>query len=352
LPEHRDLNPDLTSGEDAIIIGQGNVALDVARILLTDVGLLRKTDITSWALERLAESRIKNIRIVGRRGPVQAAFTIKEVRELMKLPDTHFKPIPAELFPPDLSSLPRPQKRILQLLQKGSSCGPGAEKSWSLDFLLSPQSLSSSLVPSGISHTTSIRALTGLTFIRNNLADPFSPMSSLLPANENTPKMHIPTSTLFRSIGYQSEPLPGFEELGISFDERKGRIENDGLGRILPSTHKTAHSAPLPGLYCAGWVKRGPTGVIASTMNEAFATAESIAADWAEGRPFLKTSGKGWHGVALDAQKLGTIVEPVDWQQWETIDGVEKARGQQQGRVRDKLGRVSEMLAVAKSSQH
>jgi adrenodoxin-NADP+ reductase len=349
LPEYRDLNPDLTAGEDAIIIGQGNVALDVARILLTDVDLLRKTDISSWALERLAQSRIKNIRIVGRRGPVQAAFTIKEIRELMHLPDTHFKPIPADLFPPDLSSLPRPQKRILQLLQTGSSQGPGAKKSWSLDFLLSPQYLSSSPVPSDISHTTSIRALTGLAFTQNTLADPFSPTSSLLPPDENKPKVHIPTTTLFRSIGYKSERLTGFEELDISFDERKGVIENDSLGRILASGNKTANSAPLPGLYCAGWVKRGPTGVIASTMNDAFATAESIAADWAEGRPFLKAWGDGWHGLALDAQKLGNKVEPVDWRQWERIDAIEKARGEQQGRVRDKLGSVSEMLAVAKS---
>lgn len=348
LPEYRDLNPDLTAGEDAIIIGQGNVALDVARILLTDIDVLRKTDITSWALQRLAESRIKNIRIVGRRGPVQAAFTIKEVRELMRLPDTHFKPIPAHLFPPDLSLLPRPQKRILQLLQEGSSCGPGATKTWSLDFLLSPHSLSSSLVPSDISHTASIRALTGVTFTQNKLADPFSRASSLLPPDENAANVHIPTSSLFRSIGYKSEPLAGFDELGISFDSRRGVIENDGLGRILPSSNKTADSAPLPGLYCTGWVKRGPTGVIASTMNDAFATAESIAADWAEGRPFLNASGEGWHGVALDAQQLGINVEPVSWQQWEIIDAVEKARGKQQGRIRDKLGRVSEMLAVAR----
>jgi len=347
LPEYRDLNPDLAAGEDAIIIGQGNVALDVARILLTDIDVLRKTDITTWALERLAESRIKHIRIVGRRGPVQAAFTIKEVRELMQLPNTHLKPIPAELFPPDVSSLPRPQKRIMQLLQKGSACGPGAQKSWSLDFLLSPRSLSSSPIPSDVSHKTLTKTLTGVTFTQNTLAEPFSPTSALLPSNESSPRLYVPTSSLFRSIGYKSAPMPGFDELGISFDERRGIIENDGLGRILPSGNKSDNLNPLPGLYCAGWVKRGPTGVIASTMNDAFATAESIAIDWDEGRPFLKASGEGWRGFAGDAQKLGIKVEPVDWRKWERIDRVERARGEQQGRVRDKLGRVSEMLAVA-----
>lgn len=347
LPEYRDLKPDLTAGEDAVVIGQGNVALDVARILLTDIDVLRKTDITTWALERLAENRIKTIRIVGRRGPMQAAFTIKEVRELMQLPDTHFHPLPADLFPPDLSSLARPHKRIMQLLQKGSSCGPGAKKSWSLDFLLAPQSISSSSAPSHISHTASIKALTGITFTRTKLTEPFSPTSPLFPTREDSPKMHIPTSTLFRSIGYTSEPLPGFDKLGISFDKRKGTIDHDGLGRILSAHHVTDNSQPLPGLYCAGWVKRGPTGVIASTMNDAFATADSITSDRAGGRSFLQASGEGWRGVAVDAQRLGIHVEPVDWRQWEIIDSVEKARGAQQGRIRDKIGRVSEMLALA-----
>jgi adrenodoxin-NADP+ reductase len=216
-----------------------------------------------------------------------------------------------------------------------------------LDFLLSPRSLSSSPIPSDVSHKTLTKTLTGVTFTQNTLADPFSPTSALLPLKESSPRLHIPTSSLFRSIGYKSEPMPGFDELGISFDERRGIIENDGLGRILPSGNKSANSNHLPGFYCTGWVKRGPTGVIASTMSDAFATAESIATDWDEGRPFLKTSGEGWRGFAVDAQKLGIKVEPVDWRKWERIDRVERARGEQEGRVRDKLGRVSEMLAVA-----
>jgi adrenodoxin-NADP+ reductase len=85
-------------------------------------------------------------------------------------------------------------------------------------------------------------------------------------------------------------------------------------------------------------------------MDDAFATAEAIAADWAEGRPFLTSAGDGWRGVALDAQQLSTMVEPVNWKQWEVIDAVEKARGKQQGRLREKLGRVGEMLAVAHPS--
>jgi len=82
-------------------------------------------------------------------------------------------------------------------------------------------------------------------------------------------------------------------------------------------------------------------------MNDAFSTAESVANDWAEGRPFLQASGQGWKGCQSDAKSAGTDSRAVDWSQWETIDRVEKAKGAQQGRVRDKLGTVGEMLAVA-----
>ncbi|GKT50228.1 NADPH:adrenodoxin oxidoreductase, mitochondrial [Colletotrichum spaethianum] len=99
LPEYAGLVPDLTKGEEAIIIGQGNVALDVARMLLEDIDVLRRTDITEEALAQLATSRVKRVRIVGRRGPMQAAFTIKEVRELMKIQNVAFHPVDKTLIP-------------------------------------------------------------------------------------------------------------------------------------------------------------------------------------------------------------------------------------------------------------
>jgi len=350
LPQYRNLNPDLTTGEDAIIIGQGNVALDVARILLTDVDALKKTDISSWALERLAESRIRNIRIVGRRGPVQAAFTIKEIRELIRLPNARLRPISPDLFPPNLSALPRPQKRILELLQKGSSSGLDSLKKFSLDFLLSPRSITFRLASSGVSHTLSEKILTGIDCVHNTLADHYSPSSALLPTPTDAPQTHIPASTLFRSIGYKSEPIPGFGDLGIPFDEQRGVIQNDGVGRVSgnPAQESPVH---MPGLYCAGWVKRGPTGVIASTMSDSFATAEAVAADWTGRRPFLESSGKGWPGVEEDAKRMGVDFRPVTWKEWEIIDRAEKARGAQQGRIRDKLGRVEEMLALIEAAE-
>jgi adrenodoxin-NADP+ reductase len=357
LPEYHDLNPDLTAGEDAVIIGQGNVALDVARTLLTDIDVLRKTDITEYALETLSKSRIRNIRVVGRRGPVQAAFTIKEIREMLQLPDTSFMPIPESLFPSDLKSLPRPQRRLLELLKKGSSSPPNTSKSWSLDFLLSPQSLHySPSNPTNLDH---------IKFIHNRLADPYSPTSSLLPTPPNPSHLSIPTSTLFRSIGYKSETLPNLPSTGIPFDTQKGIFPNDGTGRIVSSpqqahapqemTHE--YGVPIPGLYCAGWVKRGPTGVIASTMTDAFITAEAIARDWRErqssgqeviDKRFIGSDeSRGFEGVQELAKEAKIDLRPVSWKDWEKIDAVEKQRGRMNGgKPREKLASVEEMLKV------
>ena len=347
LPEYRDLNPDLASGEDAIIIGQGNVALDVARTLLRDVDVLRKTDITDHALQVLSNSRIKNVRVVGRRGPLQAAFTIKEVRELMQLPDNQFKPIDSKLFPSDLACLPRPQKRLMQLLQKGSPDRPGARKTWSLDFLLNPHSLHWAL-----QHPYE---LTHVQFSKNELADLMSPTSALLPQSERPTYVNLKASTLFRSIGYKSEPLPGFEDLGIPFNEAKGIIPNDDQGRILahgPDSRLDSQDDAaeiLPGLYCTGWVKNGPTGVIATTMADAFGTADAIATDWSqstESSSTLESQNDGWEGVQAQARSVGIHLRPVSWQDWLKIDRIEKENGKKQGKLREKIPSTEEMLKI------
>ncbi|GFF49085.1 NADPH:adrenodoxin oxidoreductase, mitochondrial [Aspergillus udagawae] len=359
LPEHRDLAPDLTAGEDAVIVGQGNVALDVARILLSDINTLRRTDIAEYAVEELVRSKIKRVRVVGRRGPLQAAFTIKEARELLQLPSVSFDPIPRDLLPPDdvISTLPRAQKRLMQLLAKGSPNDPTtATKSWSLDFLLSPERLNWSPV-----HPY---RLSSVTFSRNELdpSDPHTPSAKVTPKYLSSGKraqVDIPANTFFRSVGYKSLPLPGLEDLGIQFDSDRGVIPNDGFGRItVPTTTGGNERLPdgslishLPGLYCAGWVKRGPTGVIATTMTDAFTTADTLAADKASqaGKGSLlngpaNSTGLGWDGVRPEAEKRG--LRPTSWQDWERIDKAERERGQQKGKVRDKFGRVEEMLEV------
>ncbi|KAL4968502.1 NADPH-adrenodoxin reductase [Aspergillus stella-maris] len=359
LPEHRDLNPDLTSGENAVIIGQGNVALDVARILLSDLDRLRKTDIADYALEALSASKIKRVRVVGRRGPMQAAFTIKEVRELLQLPSVSFDPIPRDLFPPEdvIAALPRAQKRLIQLLAKGSTNDPAtATKSWSLDFLLSPDALTWAPVhPYSMSHAR---------FTRNELdpADPFAASAKVTPKyiyNGKPAKVKLPANVFFRSVGYKGVPLPGLEDLGVPFDAGRGVIPNDGFGRVtvpvdspsgnrdtLPDGSVISH---LPGLYCAGWVKRGPTGVIATTMTDAFSTAEAIAADVAQsGKSLLNRSsertGLGWEGVRAEAEQRG--VRATSWVDWERIDRAERERGSKKDKPREKFGRIEEMLEV------
>ncbi|KAL4879161.1 hypothetical protein BJY04DRAFT_194412 [Aspergillus karnatakaensis] len=359
LPEHRDLAPDLTAGKDAVIIGQGNVALDVARILLSDVDRLRQTDIADHALEALSQSKINRVRVVGRRGPLQASFTIKEVRELLQLPSVSFDAIPKGLLPPDevISALPRAQKRLIQLLAKGSANDPTTStKSWSLDFLLSPECLNwSPVFPHRLSH---------VRFTRNELdpKDPFSASSKVTPkflSSGKPAKVDIPANTFFRSVGYKGLPLPGLSDLGIPFDESRGVITNDGFGRVtvpLEAEGGTRDTLPdgslishLPGLYCAGWVKRGPTGVIATTMTDAFSTAEAIAADVAASGVSLlngpgESTGLGWEGVRPEAEKRG--IRATSWDDWERIDRAERENGAKKDKPREKFGRVEEMLGV------
>ncbi|KAL9114521.1 MAG: hypothetical protein Q9227_001602 [Pyrenula ochraceoflavens] len=345
LPEYKDLDPDLSLGEDAVIIGQGNVATDVARILLTDVDVLRKTDITDYSLQTLLKSRVKSVRIVGRRGPLQAAFTIKEVRELLQIPNVHFTPIPSDLFPVSIDTLPRPKKRLLQLLEKSSLSPVTARnhdpKSWGFDFLLSPESLGFSQVKENYIET--------IRFRRNKLREPLSITSGLESATHFDP-LTLPAQSLFRSIGYKSEPIPGFDDLGVPFQERSGTIPNDGIGRIV-AVH-AGHEVLLAGLYCAGWVKRGPTGVIASTMEDAFVTAEAMADDWADGQnagQFLNGNSRtcdGWEGVRREIEERRLPVRRVSWNDWKKIDAAEKERGRRAGKEREKFGSVEEMLEV------
>jgi adrenodoxin-NADP+ reductase len=325
LPEYADLEPDLQSGDTAVVIGQGNVALDVARVLLSGIDRLRSTDIAIHALDRLSKSSIKRVHIVGRRGPLQAAFTIKELRELISLPQVNFQPVAAELLPGTEIKLPRAPKRITDLLRKHSSANPDQAspnpKSVSLDFLSSPVAFhSSSASPDKLSSVLLARN----TFQKDE--DPFSPNAQVRSTSDQYSR---DASVAFRSIGYKSEPLPGMEDLGIQFDMRTGTIPNLG-GRVLRgNTH-------ISGLYCAGWVKRGPTGVIATTMEDGFATAELIAEDW-QGKA---TGKRGWEDLK------NQLPRAISWDDWLKIDAFERELGRSSGKQREKLRNVDQMLSI------
>ncbi|KAG6019153.1 hypothetical protein E4U19_006920 [Claviceps sp. Clav32 group G5] len=342
LPEGSSLNPLLDKAEDAVVIGHGNVALDVARILLEDVDVLRKTDIAAHALEILSRNRIKRVHVVGRRGPIQSAFTIKEVRELMRLPHVSFHPFDRTLIPPDLHALPRVSRRLMELILKGSAKLPHeTSRSWSLDYCLSPSRF--------FGHESFPTTVASTKFNVMKLNEPYDPTSRSFTTGQT---VHLPSDIVFRSVGYKSAPLPEFSETGIEFNKTRGVVMNDGLGRV---TRTQANGSSLvlkhlPGVYCAGWVKRGPTGVIASTMQDAFMTGEAIVQDWNSGAQFLRSDregcARGWEGLRHDIETCAELA--VSWDQWLQIDKAEKQRGKEQGKQREKFSSIQEMLNVVR----
>ncbi|KAI1003357.1 hypothetical protein K3495_g4850 [Podosphaera aphanis] len=338
LPEYANLAPDLTAGEEVTVIGQGNVALDIARILLQEPAQLRASDITENALDTLCRSRTRRVRIVGRRGPVQAAFTIKELRELTKLPSVRFEPILDSLLPSDSLALPRVSARIMSLLKKTSrtptEASTAASKSVALDFCLSPTAMTAD--PAAPAH------LGGVTF-EKTILNPhvFDPQARPTGTGE---LVEMPCSLAFVSIGYKAELAGGFEKVGLPFDDRLGVIPNDGYGRV----QLNCRLHPLPRFYCTGWVKNGPTGNIATTMFDAFLTAETITSDWLQDLQSKcvhhQESKHGWEALQTVAARRGC--RAVSWADWQKIDKAEQEIGHKRGKEREKFTRVEEMLTV------
>ncbi|KAL1614437.1 NADPH-adrenodoxin reductase [Diplodia seriata] len=347
LPEYADLDPALDTAKDAVIVGQGNVALDVARILLSNVDELRKTDITEHALEKLSRNKIDSIRIVGRRGPMQAAYTIKEIRELFNLPNVFFNPIPSPLFPPPEYKLNRQMKRLTKILQEGSPNGappqdpPPGTKQWTLNHFLAPAAFRAATRGETRINNATFRHTSFRVPLGGGLVDPFDRSATVEPSPGGYTTSY-PADIAFRSVGYKAEPLPGFEDLGIPFFHHNGTIPQDGCGRVAanPPVRRVQYGRPptptpdapgvpvgppnstipdpgnsdpattssfdqLPGIYVAGWVKRGPTGVILTTMQDAFTTADSIIADWGRARPFLPSDARGWKALRDRAVAAG-----------------------------------------------
>ncbi|CAG8656863.1 3018_t:CDS:2, partial [Acaulospora morrowiae] len=251
LPQYRDLQPDLTRTDTAIVIGHGNVALDVSRILLTDTEKLSKTDITEYALEVLRKSQIRNVILVGRRGPLQISFTAKELREMMRIPNTRFH-TDFDLLKEEISenseyvSNNRPLKRLMQILESGISNTIG-EKSWTLKFLRSPTEF---IVRDDDVNSLRPRNIYAVKFNVNKLEGP--PEKRVAVSTGVTEE--IEGGLVIKSLGYISVPLDG-----VPFDEKKGTVPND-RGKVLD-----LDGNEVPGLYVSGWLKSGARGVIATT---------------------------------------------------------------------------------------
>ncbi|XP_012517783.1 PREDICTED: NADPH:adrenodoxin oxidoreductase, mitochondrial [Propithecus coquereli] len=325
LPENQELAPDL-SCDTAVILGQGNVALDVARILLTPPEHLERTDITKAALGVLRQSQVKTVWIVGRRGPLQVAFTIKELREMIQLPGT--RPI---LDPEDflglqdrIKEIPRPRKRLTELLLQTATEKPrveeaahlaSASRAWGLRFFRSPLQVLPS--PDG-------RRVAGIRLAVTRL----EAVGEAIRAVPTGDMEDLPCGLVLSSIGYKSRPI----DPSVPFDLKLGVIPNME-GRVVD----------VPGLYCSGWVKTGPTGVIGTTMNDSFLTGQMLLQDLKAG---LLPSGPRPGSAAIQALLSSRGVQPVSFSDWEKLDAKEVARGQASGKPREKLVDPQEMLQL------
>ena len=340
LPSHQSQKFNL-DGENAVIIGHGNVALDVARILLTPTDSLAKTDITSFALEQLAKSRVKKVYIVGRRGVLQASFTVKELRELTNIPNVKFDTsLPEDL--PEPKSLPRIKQRIVQLLKK-APFNPGGDKLCRIEFLLNPRRF----IQSDTSNVAAVE------FEKQRLLDPLNSSSNIEGTGET---VKIKADMVFTSIGYVAVALNGMNQLGPGVDVIRGVIPNDA-GRVKTVSTKdfgyvdreAAMMERVPGVYVSGWVKTGPTGVIATTMYSAFETGDSLVHNWNQGEEFLEPDAqvKGWDGFKLEIEKVGG--NPVEWDGWKGIEAEEERRGKLAGKEREKIVDIQEMVKYIKT---
>jgi ferredoxin--NADP+ reductase len=330
-PDQTDLEVDLLSAEQAVVIGNGNVALDVARMLVLANEELAVTDCADHALEVLAHSRVREVIVVGRRGPAQAAFTNPELRELGELSQADVIVDPDEfeqaLSPPEPSLEGNAIARNnVEILRDYSQRKPqGRPRRIELRFLRSPQAL----LPDESGR------LGAVELARNELV---ADESGALRARATSERETLQTGLLFRAIGYRGIPLPG-----VPFDERRGLIPNEE-GRVTdPAT-----GVPVPGEYVVGWIKRGPTGVIGTNKKDAQQTVDALLADLAASA----NGSRGHEPDSPDAQAVEHMLRArqpdlVPYVGWLEIDRHERSRGEESGRPRVKITRVDEMLRVA-----
>ncbi len=341
-PDHTDLEFDLLSAERAVVVGNGNVALDVARMLVLAPEELAPTDTADHALEALANSNVSEVVIVGRRGPAQAAFTNPELLELGELAGADVIVEEAELeralavadpaAAEDITS-----RRNVEILRSYAAKPPaGHPKRIVLRFLLSPVAF----IPGEHGRLGSVE------LVRNELVPAADGALRAQPTGEHE-TLHA--SLAFRAIGYRGLPLPG-----VPFDERSALILNRA-GRVLDPHSGT----PLPGEYVVGWIKRGPTGVIGTNKKDAQETVDALLSDLAgssngampAGQPGAAHLPSEPDAAAVEALLRARQPELVTYAGWEAIDRHERALGEPHGRPRVKLTRIEDLLRAAADAQ-
>jgi len=325
-PDYRDLTFDL-SQERAAVVGVGNVAADVARILSRTPEELAATDIADYALEALSASRIREVYVLGRRGPAQAAFTNPEVRELGELAGADITALPDEVELDELTrqALERApdratQKKVEILKEYARRAPTGKPRRLVMRFLVSPVEL----------RDDGTGAVGGMRLVRNRL---YATATGTLQPKATGEFEDLPVGLVFRSVGYRGVPLPG-----VPFNEDWGVILND-KGRVLDP--QTKH--PLVGQYTAGWIKRGPTGVIGTNKPDAAETVAGMVEDLARDIHLRPTDPSP---AAVDRLIAERQPQYLSYQDWQRLDEIETRRGKETGKPRVKFTRVKDMLAA------
>jgi len=330
-PDHTDLEVDLLKAERAVVIGNGNVAIDVARMLVLAREELAPTDTADHALDVLAASRVEEVVVLGRRGPAQAAFTNPELLELGELSEADIIVDPEELerglaVHDEQAEQDATARRNVEILREYAAREPkGHRKRIVLRFLLSP----TTLVAGEDGH------LAAVELVRNELV-PDQTDPAKLRAQATAETETIPAGLVFRAIGYRGIPLPR-----VPFDERSGVIPNAG-GRVTDA----ASGETLAGEYVVGWIKRGPSGVIGTNKKDAQETVDAIFEDLASSNGARRTPEQP-NAAAIEELLRERQPRLVSYEGWEAIDRHERAAGEATGRPRVKVTSIDEMLRIA-----
>ena len=306
-----------------MVIGNGNVAMDVARMLALTDHELRQTDTADHAIELLDQSQIREIVVLGRRGPVQAAFTNPEIKELGVMEDADVIVDPADVELDEASAAylesdesDKTTRVNVETLREFSQRQPsGKQIRIVLRFLASPIEIKGD------------GKVEKIVIGRNELVEE----GGTLRAKDSGEREELECGLVLRSVGYTGVPIEG-----VPFDEKRGLILNEG-GRVLDS-HDSGHKV---GHYTAGWIKRGPSGVIGTNKKDALETVQHLFAD-VESQTLLAPENPD--PVAVESLLAERGVRYVSFEDWQAIDQAEVGRGEPHGRPRVKFVRVEEML--------
>lgn len=333
-PWFEDINFDLKK-KTAVLIGQGNVAIDVARVLLKSVEELHSTDIGAHAEEALTESTLEDIYLIGRRGPLQMACTDKELKELGEIPGVSVVVKAEDLVLTDdekawLEQAPKGTRRNYDILKEFSE-KPAAHPNYLSDskrrvhirFFLSPLEII------GETEVSAIR------FAKNTLSGDLDKRS----AAPNGETEDLATDLVFRSVGYLGEGIKG-----LPFDTKRGVYPNQN-GKV------TENDTPIKGLYTSGWIKRGPSGVIGTNKADSVETVQSIFEDIESLKDQQVNDPEQRNPEKLWAKLRSSGIPITDFSDWKTIEAEEKSQGEQRGKTSHKFRSQKEMVSYILSKK-